>query len=181
MRVWTKQHQNILQDLQGNGRYIVKREYIRNKMEEHSGIYLDTYSWLYQAVAGRMTIPADAKYPVWVSVTEESKIQNSEGNVILELTVPPDQILIMDLGKWGYIVNYMYLPRDEADEKAHEALLQKYRVDDPTAYMSAFYPNIRSKIIKSWDRLFDDSMELSPARVGIIWEVRQEWIIGIEQ
>jgi len=99
MKVWTKQHQNILHDLRENGRYIVKREYIRNKMEEHSGFYLDVYFWLHQALSGRM----------------------------------------------------------------------------------AFYPNIKSKIMKSWDRLFDDSVELSPARVGIIWEVRQEWITGIEQ
>lgn len=150
-------------------------------MEEHSDIYLGTYYWLRGAVSKRMAIPPDAVYPIWVSVTEESRILNSEGNVLLTLDVPSEQVFILDLEKWGYIVNYMYIPCDKADESDHEAMLKRYGIDDSTAYMSAFYPNIKQKIIRSWDRLFDDSIVFGPAQVGIIWEVRQEWISAIEQ
>lgn len=181
VKVWTKQHQNILDVVAAKGRYIVKKEYIEQKMEDHSGIYLGTYAWLYQAVSKFMDVPADVRYPVWVSVTRESSIHNSEGNVVLELTMEEDKLLVMDLEKWGYIVNYMYIPKDKEDELAHEELLKKYRIDDSTAYMSSFYPNIKSKIIKSWDRLFDDDIVFSPAKVGIIWEVKKEWITGIER
>jgi len=181
IKVWTKQHKDILNDLDSNDRYIVKREYILNKMEDHAGIYFDTYAWLYQSVSKRMEIPADASYPIWLSVTEESKIGNSEGNVSLELLVEEEKVLIMDLEKWGYIVNYMYIPKDKEDACKHEELLVNYGIDDSTAYMSPFYPNIKSKIIKSWDRLFDDSISLSPALVGIMWELKKEWITNIER
>lgn len=180
VKIWTKQHKNILQDLEQSGRYLVKKEYIINKMEEHSGIYLDTYNWLFHSASRFMEIPEDARYPIWVSVTEESRIQNSEGNVLLEILVDADKIFVMDLDKWGRIVNYMYIPKDPQDEREHEELLKRYGIDDSTAYMSPFYPSVKSKIIKSWDRLYDEGIELSPAKVGIIWEVKQEWIVKID-
>lgn len=181
IKVWTKQHKDIQNDLDSNGRYIVKKEYIKKKMEEHAGIYLDAYGWLYRSVSKFMEIPDDARYPIWVSVTEESKISNSEGNVLMELAVEFSKLLILDLDKWGYIVNYMYIPKDKEDEQEHEKYLRRYGVDDSTAYMTPFYPLIKQQIVKSWDRLFDESISFSSARVGIIWEVRKEWITGIEQ
>lgn len=90
-----------------------------------------------------------------------------------------NQLLTMDIDKWGRIVNYMYIPVDKVDEEAYEAMLQSYGVDDCTAYMSPFYPAIRQRIIKSWDRLFDESFALSEVRVGTIWELRKEWIVNI--
>ena len=42
--VWTKQHENVLKELETSGRYIAKQEYIRMDLKE----------------------PADVEYPVWV-------------------------------------------------------------------------------------------------------------------
>lgn len=179
VKIWTKQHENILKDLETNGRYIVKKEYIVSKMEDHASLYLDVYNWYYQAASKLVQPPADVKYPIWVSLTEEDKIVNSPGNVQLEILVEQTQLLTMDIDKWGRIVNYMYIPADAQDEKEHEALLRRYGIDDCTAYMKPFYPNIKQKIIKSWDRLFDESIILSEVRVGTIWELKQEWIVSI--
>lgn len=179
MKVWTKQHKNILLDLKEYGRYIVKKEYIINKMEEHSNIYLDTYNWLYNKCKNFCVIPSDCIYPIWVSVTDESKIENSEGNVLLEIDIDKEKVMILDLDKWGKIVNYLYIPKNEKDEEEHEKLLKSYNIDDCTAYMKPFYPNIKSKIIKSWDRLFDNNIILSQNQVGIIWELDKKWISKI--
>ena len=43
VKVWTKQHENILQVLEQTGRYIAKKEYIQQKMEDHSSLYLGVY------------------------------------------------------------------------------------------------------------------------------------------
>lgn len=179
IKVWTKQHKNILIDLENTGQYIVKKEYIINKMEEHSDIYLNAYSWLYDKCVNKMDIPKNIKYPIWVSLSEETKIDNSEGNVLLEILIDKDKLTIFDLEKWGRIVNYMYIPKSKEDEENHEKLLKSYNIDDCTAYMSPFYPNIKSKIIKSWDILFDNNIKLSDNFVGIIWEVKKEWILKI--
>ena len=55
-------------------------------------------------------------------------------------------------------VNYFYVPLDEADEKAHMEELKKYGIasEDSLVITSKgnFYPLLRQKIIKSWDRIF---------------------------
>lgn len=179
VRVWTRQDEAILDVLEKEGRYIVRKKYIEKKMEEHSGLYLDVYTW-YSSKAGDISKkPHDVKYPVWVSLSEEEKLENTDGNVTLELSVDRSSLIVLDIDKWGLIVNYMYIPKDKRDEEEHEKMLSRYRIDDTKAYMTPFYPSVKSKIIKSWDRLFDDSIEMSPVRVGTIWEIKKEWILNI--
>lgn len=64
VKVWTKQHENILQVLEQTGRYIAKKEYIQQKMEDHSSLYLGVYEWYMQAAARFVQPPADVKYPI---------------------------------------------------------------------------------------------------------------------
>lgn len=177
--VWTKQYRDILKVLDEKGRYIVKKEYIIAKMEEHAGLYLDVYNWFFSRAAACLPAPPDVRYPVWVSLQEEEKIGNSDGNVLLELSVGEDDLMVLDLEKWGRIVNYLYIPRDAADAEAHEAMLARYGIDDTAAYMSPFYPSVKQKIIKSWDRLFDETIRLGQIEVGILWEVKREWIKAV--
>ena len=179
VKAWTKQHENILDDLQATGRYIVQKKYIINKMEEHSGVYLDAYEWYYREAGKLVPPPIDAKYPIWLTLTEEGRIENSPGNVELELLVPKEKLITMELEKWGRVVNLMYIPANAQDAKEHESMLMRYGVDDSTAYMSAFYPNIKQKIIKSWRRLFDEGTSLGRDRLGTVWELRKDWIAGI--
>jgi len=179
VKVWTKQHANILDDLEKNGRYIVKKEYIEQKMGEHARLYLDVYNWYRGAAEKIVPAPGDVEYPIWVSLNENEKIGNSDGNVLLEVEVDSDLLITMDIDKWGRIVNYMYIPKDDADQEAHDKLLESYGTDDCMAYMSSFFPVIKKKIQKSWDRLFDESFTLSPVRLGTLWELRKEWIINV--
>lgn len=177
--VWTKQHENILQVLEETGRYIVKKEYIEQKMEDHSSLYLGVYGWYMHAAARFVPPPPDVQYPIWVSLTEEDRIQNSEGNAILEIALDEDQLIVVDLLKWGNIVNHLYIPKDLDDQKAHTQLLERYGIDDVTAFMTPFYPTIKRKIQQSHDRLFDETSVLGEKKVGTIWEIRKEWITRI--
>lgn len=181
VKVWTKQHADILSDLENNDRYIVKREYIQQKMEEHAGLYLEVYSWYRKAAEKIVPAPSDVDYPIWVSLNENEKIGNSDGNVLLEVEVDEDVLITMDIDKWGRIVNYMYIPKSKTDEIEHDKMLAAYNTDDSSAYMSPFFPIIKKKIQKSWDRLFDDSYTLSDMRVGTLWELKKEWIINVHK
>lgn len=179
VKVWTKQHADILSELEKNGRYIVKKEYIRQKMGNHAGLYLEVYNWYRKAAAKIVPAPDDVEYPVWVSLSENEKIGNSDGNVLLEVEVDEDFLITMDMDKWGRIVNYMYIPESDADQEQHDKLLESYNTNDCAAYMSPFFPVIKKKIQKSWDRLFDESYTLTPVRVGTLWELKKEWIINV--
>lgn len=181
IRVWTKQHRDILGVLEDRGRYIVKRQYIESKMDEHAGLYTEVYAWYADRAASVVTRPQDVEYPVWVSLDEGEVVGGGGDDVLLQLDVPSDRLIVLDIDKWGLIVNYMYIPRDEADRAEHERLLAAYRIDDTAAYMSPFYPSVKQKIRKSWDRLFDSSVVMSPVKIGTLWEVKREWISRITE
>ena len=181
IKVWTRQSEKILQELESSGRYIVKKEYIQEKMENHAGLYLDVYNWYAQKAQKISPKPDDVIFPIWVSVTESTRLGASEGNVFLELEVEKKDLIIINENKWGYVVNYMYIPKDDQDEAEHDALLEKYQTHDTAAYLSPFYPVIKSKIIKSWDRVFEDAdiPVINNDMTGTLWEIRKEWIKDI--
>ena len=45
-------------------------------------------------------------------------LQPTEHAIIFEVEIPEGEYLICNFDKWGYRVNYFYVPLDEADEKA---------------------------------------------------------------
>lgn len=180
IKVWTKQHENVLEELERKGRYIVKREYIVKTLEEHANLVLETYDWLVKHGPDAQNRPTDVTYPVWVSFSKETTMLEEKGMVILELEIDPSIITTINVAKWGAILNYSYIPSDSTDGKRHQKLLEDYGTSDAQAYMSQFYPQIKREIVNSWDRLFDEDVSLgSSSCYGNIWEVRKEWITQI--
>ena len=177
--VWTKQHRSVLETLERTGRYTAKREYIVMDLEEHAELVLEVYDWLADHSPNRVHRPADAEYPVWVSYTQEAVMLPSPGTVLLELSVPGELIAPVNIEKWGAMLNYSYIPASPGDARRHRRLLEAYGVSDAKAYLSRFYPDIKSEIVSSWDRLFDDGVLLgSAAAYGTLWELRREWVRG---
>lgn len=180
IKIWTRQHEDIVDILEKEERYIVKEEYITNKMENCSHFYLDVYTWYTKKAQKIVPKPDDVKYPIWVSVSDNYMLQPVEGTVVLELLIDEDELVVMDVEKWGRIVNYWYVPTSREDEDEHDKKLKKFGLsDDSSAYMSNFYPLLKREIIASWDRLFDNSYYLCDLRQGAIWEVKKEWIVNI--
>ena len=161
VRVWTKQHENVLRELETKGRYVARREYIQADLGEHAPLVLEAYDWLVKHTPAAADRPADADYPIWV-------------------TLDPSRIVPVNIMKWGAVLDYSYIPADQEDAARHRKLLEEYRVSDSKAYMSQFYPEIKREIIKSWDRLFDARVDMgNPDCYGNIWEIKREWITDV--
>ena len=181
LRVWTRQHKNVLEILKEKGVYRVKERYIRKKLENCADIYLDVYRWLRNEAAKRMEIPEESKYPVWLSIEEDLKLPAAEGLVFFELEIPRDQIMIFDMMKWDYIVNYLYLPKNREDRKRFKEKLEKYNINvESDIYLQDFYPRLKREMTSSWKRLFDSDIKLSDKQVAISWKLRKEWIVDYE-
>lgn len=178
--VWTRQSAKILDELDQNGRYIVKKSYIEEKMEEHAKLYFETYTWYSNKAKNLVEKPDDVIFPIWVSLTESSMLGLTEGNVLLELSIDEEALILVDQEKWGYVVNYLYIPKDEMDDQQHEAMLRKFNLDETEAYMSPFYPAIKAQIIKSWDRVFTIDQDIKPENLtATIWEIKSENVVRI--
>ena len=81
IKVWTKQHKNVLEELKKTGRYTAKRQYIAMDMQEHADLVLEAYDWLVKHGPDAGNRPPDADYPVWVSFQSEATMLPSEGTV----------------------------------------------------------------------------------------------------
>ncbi|AWI04698.1 DUF3841 domain-containing protein [Clostridium drakei] len=177
IKIWTRQDASILDVLEDEGRYIAKREYIERKMEDCAKYYLEVYSWYTRKASEIVDKPQDVKYPIWVSVTSDFMLQQTPDTVILELLVDKNLVIVTDSEKWGRIVNLWYVPLNKKDENEYDKKLKNYGISNHSnAYMSSFYPQLKSEIIKSWNRLFDNSYSLSSFKQGTIWEVKKEWV-----
>ena len=104
------------------------------------------------------------------------------GRVILELEIDRAILAPIHVRKWSMILNYSYIPSSPEDRERHLKLLSDYRTNDATAYMSQFYPGIKREIEASWDRLFDERIQLGGNhQYGILWDLKKEWIVDVIQ
>lgn len=180
--VWTKQHINVLKELEAAGRYIAKAEYIRMDLQEHAGLVLEAYDWLVRHGPDAANRPADVQYPIWTSFVENATMLPDENSVILELSIDESIITLINIAKWGAILNYSYIPLDEQDAQRHYSLLELYGISDAKACMTQFYPEIKREIVESWDRLFDPNVKLgNELQYGTIWEIKKEWVTEIRR
>jgi len=180
--LWTRQNKKILNSFE-NGIYRCKEEYIDEKMENFSDYYKKLYKW-YSRKAEKIVPKPDQeiKYPIWVSVDEDMQLRPNDDSIIFKLSIPKNKVIITDSEKWGYVVNFMYLPKGDKDYKEHKEILKKYNISDPTELIMGdtgnFYPQLKRKVEKSWDRLFQD-YNISDVRQGTIWEIHEEDIIEV--
>lgn len=180
--VWTRQHKDVLKALEETGRHIAKREYINMDLQEHSDLVLEVYDWLAKNGPDSSSRPADVSYPVWVSLDDGATMLPGDNEVVLELSIDEEMLTLVNIAKWGAILNYSYIPVDEKDAKRHSELLKMYGTNDAKAIMTQFYPEIKREIVDSWKRLFDDNIKMgNDLCYGNIWEIKKEWITQIRQ
>ena len=180
--VWTRQHKSVLDTVMRTGRYIARQEYIRMDLQEHADLVLSVYDWLVKNGPHAADKPADVSYPVWVSFQQDATMLPGENDVIFQLTLDEDIITPVNIAKWGAMLNYSYIPADEADARRHQELLRACGTNDVKAYMTQFYPDIKREIVGSWPRLFDENVKLgNDLKYGTIWELRKEWIDKVIQ
>ncbi|MFV0363010.1 MAG: DUF3841 domain-containing protein [Suipraeoptans sp.] len=177
--LWTRQVPEVLEELNASGVYTVKEEYIQKKNGDITSYYLDLYKWFTLEAKKYISIDDSLKYPVWLSVNQELMLQPVENSVILELEIPTSEILIINENAWDYRVNYWYVPIDNEDEQNHNFMLKNNGIANESEITMGnkgiYYPFIKNKIIKSWERVFTlppkDNQE-----VATVWQLKKEWI-----
>ena len=176
---WTRQAAAIEEELEKTGVYRAKKEYIEKKNDTISEFYLRLYRW-YTKEASKYIEPA-GEYPIWLSLSEDNMLQPVEGTVILEVEISADRYLLCNYDAWGYIVNYFYVPLDEADRVRHTNELRRYGIgsDDELLLTNKgnFYPLLKREVQQSWSRAFTlkpGNMEMG--LVATAWEIRKEWV-----
>jgi hypothetical protein len=182
VKVWTAQAGIVIDTIENNGVYHVKRKFILEKYQQMSKLFLEPYDWFINRAAKMIQPPPGAEYSVWVYCDPVMISNYAPGDYIIEAEVPSDKIILFDQGKWHKILNLSYIPANAQDEERFKRAVKEYGLQhESKALTTGFYPQFRREIINSWDRLFDDSIKLSDYRMGALWEIRKEWITTIKQ
>ncbi|MCT4605754.1 MAG: DUF3841 domain-containing protein [Marinisporobacter sp.] len=185
IRLWTRQHKNVWQELKEKEIYRAKKEHIIEKNDTISEYYLKLYDWYIKHAQRFVPKPEGVTYPIWFSTSEEKRLQLVENTVVLELEVDRKDVVITDFDKWGYVVNYWYVPIDQQDEKKHNEELKRYGIGDESALIMGdkgnFYPLLKNKILKSWERMFYISNEETCFTQATLWEMKKEWVVNVLQ
>lgn len=177
IRVWSKQNEKVAEILQQQGRYTAKAHEVEARMDDHAHLVLECYKWLAAHSPSQAQRPADADYPIWLSMRQDATMKLTPHSVILELEIEEALLTKINIEKWSSILNYAYIPTDAADAQRHRDLLELYGTNDVKAFSTPFYPMIRQEIENSWERLFDEAVSLgNPNYYGNIWEVKAEWV-----
>lgn len=183
IKLWTRQHENVLKSIEAFGIYRPKKEFLEQKFDSIWEYYSEVYRWYIERAEKIVPRLEGAEFPIWLSVRSDMMLQAAENNVIIELEAPVDKVVFTDSEKWGYVMNYWYLPIDKRDEEKFNDELKRVGIgDESELYMGHkgnFYPHLRSKIIKSWERLFEGGEEITPTAQATLWEIRKEWVTGI--
>lgn len=130
---------------------------------------------------GRTFIPDGAMYPVWLSPEGTDTIPDADESVFLKLDIPEGFYILANNEVWDYMINHLYYPESRSDETAHEAELERYGISSPSSLVGGnagnFYPLLRKKVTKSWEKIFTVMPDDSNQIVGLAWELRREWLI----
>ncbi|MBK5242373.1 DUF3841 domain-containing protein, partial [Clostridium sp.] len=101
VRLRTRQHKNVLDELDKYGVYRVKKEYILEKMDTISDYYLNLYEWYGRNAAKIVPRPEGVIYPIWLSTSAEMMLQPIEDTIILVIEVDRKDVIYTDVNKWG--------------------------------------------------------------------------------
>lgn len=179
--LWTRQDIRSLQLIKETGRYTVKKEYIEEQFDDISEHYLNAYKWLVKASSKIVPKPEGVEYMIWCSISDKNMLRPIEGTIVYKLQVPKDEIVYLDGSKWDYVLNHMYVPKDDEDQRNYLAKMREKGFNDSFSLIKGkyahFYPLERQEIVNSWDRIFQiDNWNIFSTQANI-WEIREDMIV----
>lgn len=181
--IWTRQDIKSLDELKKDGVIRIKRKHLEEKFDVIADYIINLYNWFVHVAEKMVPKPEGVTFPVWCSISEENMLRPTVDSVVYVLEVDESEIIYFDGMKWDYVLNHLYIPRDEkdADDYAKEMEEKGFKnsfsfIDEKTTH---FYPEERKKVMDSWMRVFEtDQWDIFRIQANI-WEIRPDMIKDI--
>ncbi len=178
--LYTRQHENSLYELAKKGVVTNKEVYVRLHMGDIAPFFLEKYRMFVKMAEKRVPRPTGSEYPIWCSISKRNCLRPIDKEVVYEISVPKDEIIYFDAGKWDYVLNNLYIAEDEADKIAYNKEIEALGVADEFNFIdgkyAGWYPEIEKKIKDSWERIFIIDEWTDFKVQANIWQIKEEWI-----
>ena len=120
VRLYTRQNDKTVSQLERNGRIINNRLYVQLHFGDIAPFFLKCYDWFTEEAVKYLPKPDDVHAPIWCSISRENCLKPIPGTVVYVLDVPESRVIYFDDLKWDYVLNQIYLPEDDEDQKAYD-------------------------------------------------------------
>ena len=180
VRLYTRQNDKTLYQLERDGRLINQRVYVELHFGDIAPLFMESYDWFTKEAAKRVPKPDDVKAPLWCSISAENCLKPILGTVVYVLEVPEDQVIYFDDVKWDYVLNRIYLPKDKEDEQAYRRHLEEMGITNRFSFFDGpykgMYPEEEARIKESWKRIFEIDDWTIFNVCGNLWEIKKAWV-----
>lgn len=180
VRLYTRQNDKTLYQLERDGRIINQRAYVEMHFGDIAPLFMESYDWFTKEAAKRVAKPDDVHAPIWCSISVENCLKPIPGTVVYVLEAPEEKVMYFDDVKWDYVLNRIYLPKDEEDAAAYKQHLKDIGAANGFEFFQGRYkgkyPEEERRIRDSWLRCFEIDKWTIFNVCGNLWEIRKEWV-----
>ena len=182
--LYSSQAENVVKKLKEDGVCFSKKDYVIKKYEESAPIFVAAYSWFVLEMEKYVSKPMGAEYPYW-AFKDLYSVEGSGNSEILRLNVPIDEAVFFDMYDFNKILRLQYIGETNEDEEEFRKIVKNYGIrHESEVVLTNFYPELKSKVLQSWKRLFrhnesiknGDFSNIGSIQVGL-WQLKKEWII----
>lgn len=180
VNLYTRQNEKSLLELEKKGFIANKKFYVMLHMRDIAPFFLEKYDLFVKLAERIVPRPEGVDYPIWCSVCKDNCLKPIDGEIVYALSVPKDEVIYFDGGKWDYVLNNLYIPKDEEDQKEFDELLKKnnltHTFDIFDRKYTNLYPDVKKKLIDSWSRIFEITDRSRFVVQANLWQIKKEWI-----
>lgn len=181
--LYTIQTDSVLEQLKHNGYHTAKMKFIKEKYGEVAPTFVDAYKWYTFNAEHIVPRPEEAESAIW-SFRDPIYIEKHNGCQILQLFVPIENAVFFRMSDWNKRLNLRYIGKTSEEEDSYNQKLLQYGVDyEGNVFLTSFYPQLKSELIKSWHNLFRyDSLVkeqgdlLFPDMQAGFWKLEWDWV-----
>lgn len=178
VNLYTRQHKNSLYELRKKGRITNKEVYVILHMMDISDFFTGKYRKFVQLAEKRLKRPEGVDYPIRCSLSKKYCLRPEENSLVYCLNVPRDQVIYFSSKKWDYVLNNLYIAKDEEDQKEYYRELKALGVTDEFNFIDGKYkgryPQIEKKIEESRERIFDIDKRSDFSVQANLWEIKAD-------
>lgn len=174
--MWTTQAQIVLDTLERDGIYYVKKEYIDQKYGKTAWSFKTAYEFFRRYAKEIVPQPEKAESPVWM-FRDPRWAGEYEGATCLKLEVPAEELILFDLRDWTRILSLEPLGSEQERKALEMEIRQQGIMTASDAFEKPFYPLMKQKIQKSWEKMFEEKEIEEQYMQGATWFLKKEWIV----
>lgn len=180
VNLYTRQNDKTLYQLERDSRIINRRVYVELHFGDIAPLFMESYDWFTEEASRRVKKPEDVNAPIWCSISVENCLKPIPGTVVYALEVPKENVIYFDEGKWDYVLNRIYLPKDKEDEADYKKHLKEIGAVNGFEFFEGrykgMYPEEVKRIKESWKRVFEIDRWTIFNVCGNLWEIKKEWV-----